>query len=76
MDPTIETIVMSESRRGLPRRLLQRARRGAHAYGNPFHQTGTFVIDSGPAELEGLSGTSDVSFAGAALRGVYSIDLE
>ena len=49
---------------------------GAHAYGNPFHQTGTFVIDSGPAELEGLSGTSDVSFAGAALRGVYSIDLE
>lgn len=76
VDPTIETIVMSES--GVvcfPGNSLN-APGGARSFGNPFHQTGTFVIESGPAELVGLSGTSDVSFAGAALRGVYSIELE
>jgi hypothetical protein len=76
VDPTIETIVMSESGVVCFPGNSFNAPGGAHAYGNPFHQTGTFVIDSGPAELGGLSGTSDVSFAGAALRGVYSIDLE
>ena len=75
-DPTIEPIVMSES--GVvcfPGNSLN-APGGVHAYGNPFHQTGTFVIESGPAELVGLSGTTEVAFAGAALRGVYSIELE
>jgi hypothetical protein len=76
VDPTIETIVMTES--GVvcfPGNSLN-APGGVHSYGNPFHQTGTFVIESGPAELVGLSGTTDVSFAGAALHGVYSIELE
>jgi hypothetical protein len=48
---------------------------GLRSFGNPFLQTGTFVIEEGPPELIGLTGTSDVRFAGAALRGVYSIDL-
>jgi hypothetical protein len=30
---------------------------------------------SGPDELVGLTGTSSVRFAGASLRGVYSLEL-
>jgi hypothetical protein len=33
------------------------------------------VVEEGPAELVGLTGTSDISFAGAALQGVYTIEL-
>jgi hypothetical protein len=76
VDPTIETIVMSES--GVvcfPGNSLNAAT-GGHSFGNPFHQTGTFVIESGPAELVALSGTSEVASAGAAFKGVYSIELE
>ena len=47
-----------------------------HSFGNPFHQTGTFVVEEGPAELVGLTGTSDVRLAGAGLRGMYTIELE
>jgi hypothetical protein len=73
-DPTIETIVMSES--GVVCFPGSSFLRSERSYGNPFHQTGTFVIESGPAELVGLSGTFDVALAGAALHGVYSIELE
>jgi hypothetical protein len=76
VDADIEPIVMAES--GLvcfPGNSLN-APGGFHSYGNPFHQTGTFVVEDGPAELVGLTGTSDISFAGAALHGVYTIELE
>jgi hypothetical protein len=76
VDADIEPIVMAES--GLvcfPGNSLN-APGGFHSYGNPFHQTGTFVVEEGPAELVGLTGTSDISFAGAALHGVYTIELE
>jgi len=43
------------------------------SFGNPFRQTGTFVVVDGPAELIGLTGTSEASLAGAGLRGVYTI---
>jgi hypothetical protein len=76
VDPTTETIVMSESGVVCFPGNSFNAPGGAQSYGNPFRQTGTFVIESGPAELVGLSGTSDVRFSGTALRGEYSIDLE
>jgi hypothetical protein len=74
-DGDIDPIVMAES--GLvcfPGNSLN-APGGLQSYGNPFHQTGTFVVEEGPAELVGLTGTSDISFAGAALQGVYTIEL-
>jgi hypothetical protein len=49
---------------------------GFHSFGNPFHQTGTFVVEEGPAERVGLTGTSDVSFAGAACRACTPSSLE
>jgi hypothetical protein len=66
LDPAIETIVMSETGMACFPGNSFNAPGGEHSYGNPFHQTGTFVIESG---------TLDVRFAGAALRGVYSIEL-
>jgi hypothetical protein len=76
VDSTLEPIVMAES--GLvcfPGNSFN-APGGARSYGNPFQQTGTFEVVSGPAELVGLTGTSSVRVAGAAVRGMYSIDLE
>jgi hypothetical protein len=76
VDADIAPIVMAES--GLvcfPGNSLN-APGGFHSFGNPFHQTGTFVVEEGPAELLELTGTSDISFAGAALQGVYTIELE
>ena len=76
VDADIAPIVMAES--GLvcfPGNSFN-APGGFHSFGNPFHQTGTFVVEDGPAELIGLMGTSDVRLAGAGLRGVYTIELE
>ena len=76
VDPTVETIVMAESGVVCFPGNSFNAPGGLHSYGNPFHQTGTFVIEDGPAELIGLTGTSESSIAGAALKGVYTIELE
>jgi hypothetical protein len=76
VDADIDPIVMSES--GLvcfPGNSFN-APGGFHSFGNPFHQTGTFMVEDGPAELIERPGTSDVSLAGAGLRGVYTIELE
>ena len=76
VDADIDPIVMSES--GLvcfPGNSFN-APGAFHSYGNPFHQTSTVLVEDGPAELIGLTGTSDVSLAGAGLRGVYTIELE
>jgi hypothetical protein len=76
VDSSIETIVMSES--GVvcfPGNSIN-ARHGGHSFGNPFQQTGTFVIVSGPVELVGRPGTSELASAGAAVKGVYTIDVE
>jgi len=76
VDPTVETIVMAESGVVCFPGNSFNAPGGLHSYGNPFQQTGTFVIEDGPAELIGLTGTADVRLAGAALHGVYTINLE
>ena len=76
VDADIDPIVISES--GLvcfPGNSFN-APGGFHSFGNPFHQTGTFMVEDGPAELIERPGTSDVSLAGAGLRGVYTIELE
>jgi hypothetical protein len=76
VDADIDPLVMSES--GLvcfPGNSFN-APGGFHSFGNPFHQTGTFMVEDGPTELNGLTGTSDVSLAGAGLRGIYTIELQ
>jgi hypothetical protein len=76
VDADIDPLVMSES--GLvcfPGNSFN-APGGFHSFGNPFHQTGTFVVEGGPADLIELTGRSDVRVAGADLRGVYTIELE
>jgi hypothetical protein len=75
-DLSLEPLVMAESGTVCFPGNSFNAPGGLRSYGNPFSQTGTFVVESGPASLVGLTGTSTVRFAGAALRGVYSIDLE
>jgi hypothetical protein len=76
VDPAIEPIVMSESGLACFPGNSFNAPRSERSYGNPFRHTGTFVIESGPAELVELPGTFDVAFAGAALRGIYSMQLD
>ena len=74
-DGTTEPIVMAES--GLvcfPGNSFN-APGGLRSYGNPLEQTGTFEVTAGPDELVGLTGTSSVRFAGASLRGAYSMEL-
>jgi hypothetical protein len=75
-DPAVEPIVMAESGTVCFPGNSFNAPGAARSYGNPFQQTGTFEVVSGAPALVGLTGTSSVRFAGAALRGVYSIDLE
>jgi hypothetical protein len=76
VDPAVESIVMSESGVACFPGNSFNAPGGARSYGNPFHQTGTFEVTSGPAELVGLTGTSRVRVAGADVRGTYSTDPE
>jgi hypothetical protein len=73
-DASLEPLVMAESGTVCFPGNSFNAPGGLRSYGNPFTQTGTFVVESGPASLVGLTGTSDVRFAGAALWGVYSIE--
>jgi hypothetical protein len=76
VDADIAPIVMAESGSVCFPGNSFNAPGGFHSFGNPFHQTGTFVVEDGPAELIELTGTSDVRLAGAGLRGVYTIELE
>jgi hypothetical protein len=76
VDGTTEPLVMAESGLVCFPGNSANTPGSSRSYGNPFRQTGTFTVESGPAELVGLTGTSDVRFAGADLRGVYSIDLQ
>ena len=73
VDADIDPLVMSESGFVCFPGNSFNAPGAFHSYGNPFHQTGTFVVEDGPAELIDLTGTSDVRFAGAGLRGVYTM---
>ena len=75
-DPALEPLVMAESGTVCFPGNSFNAPGAMRSYGNPFRQTGTFVVESGPTSLVGLTGTSSVRLAGAALRGVYSIELE
>ena len=72
-DPSVPTLVMDESGVVCFPGNSFNAPGAMRSYGNPFRQTGTFVVTEGPAELVGLTGTTDVRLAGAALRGVYVI---
>jgi hypothetical protein len=74
-DGTTEPIVMAEAGLVCFPGNSANAPGAMRSYGNPFEQTGNFVVLSGPDELVGLTGTSSVRFAGASLRGVYSLEL-